>query len=197
MSYRFLSALILMGIAVPATAQFQSESRKFLQAVREAKGNDVLEMLNKPGQTMVNTRDGDSGETALHIVVKRGDLPYTNTLLMKGANPNAVDFKGNTPLLLAVEAGQTTLVPLLVEKGANPNLGNRAGETPLIRAVQRRDVAMVRALLAVGADPDKTDNLAGRSARDYAGKDLRNPVISTLLAETPKKATKAVSGPRL
>lgn len=196
MSLRFLAPLLLIGIAVPATAQFQSDSRKFLQAVRESKGNDVLEMLDKPGQTMVNTRDGDSGETALHIVVRRGDLPYTNTLLMKGADPNATDFKGNTPLLVAAESGQSGLVSLLTDRGANPNLGNRAGETPLILAVQRRDAPMVRALLAAGADPDQTDNLAGRSARDYAGKDLRNPIISNLLAQAPRKTKKAVAGPK-
>lgn len=196
MSSRLVLALLLAGTAVPAAAQFQSESYKFLQAVRESKGNDVLEMLGRPGTTMVNTRDISSGETALLIVTRRGDIPYANTLLSKGADPNLADFKGNTPLLVAADSGQAILVPLLVSRGANPNQGNRAGETPLIRAVQRRDAEMVRALLAAGADPDQTDNLAGRSARDYAGADLRNPIISRMLADAPKKTRKAVAGPK-
>ena len=197
MSARLILPLLLAGIAAPATAQFQSESYKFLQAIKESKGNEVLEMLGRPGATVVNTRDVNSGETPLLIVVRRGDLPYVNTLLSRGADPNLADFRGSTPLLVATESGNTALVPLLVSRGANPNLGNKAGETPLIRAVQRRDAAMVRALLTAGADPDQTDNLAGRSARDYAGADLRNPIISKLLADAPRTTKKkAVAGPK-
>lgn len=197
MSFRFALPLLLVGIAVPAGAQFQSESYQFLQAVRDSKANDVLTALNKPGQTVVNTRDVTSGETALHIVARRGDIPYANTLLQKGADPNLKDFKGNTPMMLAVEAGQTSMVNLLSLGRANPNIGNTSGETPLIRAVQRRDAEMVRELLKAGADPDQRDILAGRSARDYAGQDLRNPLIAQMLSEAPKKIKKAVAGPKL
>lgn len=190
-------ALLLACLAVPAQAQFQSESYKFLQAVREGKGNDVLAALNRPGQTIVNTRDVTTGETAVLIVTRRGDVPYLNTLLQKGADPNLADNKGNTPLLVATESGQTSLIPLLVKWHANPNTGNRSGETPLIRAVQRRDAAGVRALLDVGADPDQRDILAGRSARDYATQDLRNPIITRMLTDAPKRVKKAVAGPKL
>jgi ankyrin repeat protein len=196
---RLALALLLAAapLAVPAAAQFQSESWKFLQAVRESKSNDVLTMLGKPGQTVVNTRDVTSGETAIQIVVRRGDVPYLNTLLQKGGDPNLADFKGNTPLLIATETGQESVIPILVSHGANPNIGNKSGETPLIRAVQRRDPGLVRVLLAAGADPDQRDILAGRSARDYAGQDLRSPVITQMLAEAPKKVKRAVAGPKL
>jgi uncharacterized protein len=66
-----LAAALLL--AAPALGQGQSESYKFLQAVREAKGNDVLAILDRPGSTIINTRDPNSGEGALHITVKRGD----------------------------------------------------------------------------------------------------------------------------
>lgn len=189
--------LVAPFIAGAAGAQMQSESYKFLQAVREAKGNDVIAMVDRPGSQIINSRDVTSGEGALHIVVKRGDKTYTTYLLQKGANPNLRDGRGNTPLLAAVTGGHTELVPLLIAGKANVNLGNSAGETPLILAVQRRDVAMARALLAAGADPDQTDNNAGMSARDYARRDARNPALARLLEEAPKRAGRAVAGPKL
>jgi ankyrin repeat protein len=197
---RLYSALIapaLMLGASPAAAQFQSDGYKFLTAVRDAKPNDVISALNKPGNTLVNARDTGTGETALHIVVKRGDQPYTSFLLAKGADPNARDNKGNTPLTLAAAGGYDNLIELLVNGKANVNLGNGSGETPLILAVHRRDTEMVRELIKNGADPDQADVLAGKSARDYATLDTRNSQIARIFAETPKKARASVAGPRL
>jgi len=189
--------LLLAAIAAPAAAQQQSEGYKLLSAIREAKGNDVLAILNKPGSTVINTRDISTGEGALHIVAKRGDETYLRFLLQKGADPNLKDGRGNTPLLLAVNGGHADLIPVLVAGRANVNLANGAGETPLIRAVQRRDVAAVRALLQAGADADQADVIAGQSARDYARIDARNPALSQMLAEAPKRSARTgVAGPR-
>lgn len=185
-----------LGVATPSFAQGQSEGYKFLSAVRDAKNNDVLEMLGRPGSNIINTRDVTTGEGALHIVIKRSDEVYLRFLLQKGADANLRDGKGNTPLLLAVTLGQTSMIPILTAAGANPNLANSAGETPLIRAVQRRDVGMIRVLLTENADPDQADIMAGMSARDYAKQDSRNPVVTKLLADAPKKVKKAVSGPK-
>ncbi len=191
----FLTALLLTSGA-PALAQQQSAGYKFLSAVRDAKNNEVLEMLGRPGSSIVNARDITTGEGALHIVIKRGDETYLRFLLQKGADANLRDGKGNTPLLLAVTMGQTGMIPILTAAKANPNLGNSAGETPLIRAVQRRDIGMIRILLNQGADPDQADIIAGMSARAYAKQDGRNPVVTKLLEDAPRKTQKAVSGPK-
>jgi uncharacterized protein len=189
--------LPLLLLATPVAAQQQSEGYKFLQAVREQKNNEVLDMLGRPGVTPINARDVSTGEGALHIVIKRGDSTYLRYLLQRGADPNLRDGRGNTPLLLAAQLGQADLVPILTAARANPNLANSGGETPLIRAVQQRDVPTVRALLAAKANPDQTDNLAGLSARDYADRDTRNPVMAKLFADLPKQARPAnVAGPR-
>ena len=107
-----------------------------------------------------------------------------------------LEFAVLPSLLLAVTLGQTNMIPILTAAGANPNLANSAGETPLIRAVQRRDVGMIRVLLAENADPDQADIIAGMSARAYAKQDGRNPIVSKLLEDAPKKVRKAVSGPK-
>lgn len=190
-----LSLLIAAPAALPA--QRMSESYEFLKAVRDADGNKVTEMLDKPGSTIVNTKDSGTGETALHIVTKRGDVTYMRFLLARGANPNMQDQQGNTALLLAVNNSCGECIDALTAKRANVNLGNSAGETPLIRAVQLRNLELTRTLLTAGANPDQADVLAGMSARDYARRDARSPALVKLLEEAPKATTRTVSGPRL
>lgn len=193
----FMAVALLAGSsAIPLAAQQQSESYKFLEAVRSAKGNDVTQMLDRPGSTIVNTRSTTSGEGALHIVVKRGDATYLRFLLQKGADPNLRDGRGNTPMLLAVQGGHADMIPILAAARANPNLGASSGVTPLILATQARSIDMVRLLLAAKADPDQADRVAGQSARDYATGDPRNTAIAKLFAETPKHTRAAVSGPK-
>lgn len=189
----FLFAALM---AAPLAAQQQSESYRFLQAVRDAKGNEVTQMLDRPGSAVINTRATATGEGALHIVVKRGDATYLRYLLQKGADPNLRDGRGNTPLLLAVQGNHADMIPILAAARANPNLGASSGVTPLILATQARSIDMVRLLLAAKADPDQADRVAGQSARDYAANDPRNTAIARLFAETPKRTRAAVSGPK-
>lgn len=192
-----LLAAVTLAAAAPAAAQQQSEGYKFLQAVRDAKNDDVIAMVEKPGSRIVDTRDVTNGDGAVHIVAKRGDLPYLNYLLQHGADPNLRDAGGNSPLMIAVTFGQVGLIPLLLAARANPNLGNTAGETPLIRAVQRRDVGTARVLVTGGANPDQPDRVAGLSARDYARRDARSPAMVKLFDEVKVKPKAAVAGPRL
>ncbi|WP_277979577.1 ankyrin repeat domain-containing protein [Sphingomonas phyllosphaerae] len=189
--------LPLGTLPLPATAQQQSQSYKFLESIRKGDGNAVIATLDQPGQTIINTRDVTTGEGALHIVVKRGDSAYLRYLLAKGADPNLRDREGETPMMLAVQAGQPEMVQILANAKANANLADGSGETPLIRAVQRRDLTLVRAVLAAGGNPDQPDNVAGMSARDYAKRDTRSTAIAKVLDETPAKTQRAVAGPRM
>lgn len=190
--------LSVIALAAPAVAQLgQGESYKFLQAIKDAKNDEVIGFLDKPGATVVNTRDPASGDTALHIVVRRGDAPYLNYLIDKKADPNLRNARGETPLLLAAISGRTDIVAILAKAGARVEVADSSGQTPLIVAVQRRNINMVRALLDLGADPDKKDLLQGFSAREYAHQDARAPAIAQLLDATPKKIRRGVSGPKL
>lgn len=189
--------IIAAALAVPAAAQQFSESYKFLEAVRKAEGTTVNEILGAPGQTIVNTRDRVSGEAALHIVVKRSDATYLRFLLQKGANPNIADARGETPMLMAVANGFSEGIDILNRYKADIDQANSSGETPLIRAVQLRRFELVRQLLNAGADPDKTDIVAGLSARAYAARDTRSGPIGKILADAPKKTTRRTTGPTL
>lgn len=189
-----LAGLVTLSAAAPAVAQF-SESYKFLEAVRKKDGEKVTEALADPAQTVVNTRDVTSGETALHIVTNRRDLTWMQFLIAKGANVNVRDAKGMTPVVSAVNANFPEGVELLVDKGARLNDSNNAGETPLITAVHNRNIAVIRLLLKAGADPDRADN-SGRSAKDYARLAGGN-LLAEIEANAKPKGDKAKSyGPK-
>lgn len=175
-------AVAAMSLSTPAAAQF-SDSYNFMKAVKDRDGEEATKFLSRPGSVIVNTRDHSTGQTALHIVVERRDNTWLGFLLQKGANPNLSDKEGTTPLHLATQLRFVDGARTLLAKNANVNETNKQGETALILAVHLRDVELVRLLLANGADPDRTDTLAGKSARDYAKQDRRT---ATILAEIEK-----------
>ena len=179
---KFILASITAAMlaASPVSAQF-SDSYNFLKSVRERKGEETEKFLAEPGTVIINTRDGTTGETALHIVLQRRDSTWLSYLLAKGANPNLADKKGTTPLMLATQLGYVDGINTLVSKKATVDQSNRAGETALILAVQLRNSEAVRALLKVGANPDKKDSRAGYSARDYAKQDARASSIAAII----------------
>jgi uncharacterized protein len=193
----FLAAPLALATAVPAAAQQQSESYKFLSAIDKEDGKVVTDMIEAPGSTIINTKQVTTGKGALHILTSHAGSLYMQYLLQHKADPNIRDAKGNTPLILATMAGREDLVSLLLTYKANPNLANGQGQTPLILAVNNRDVDLTRLLLSKGGDPDQTDNLAGMSARDYAIRDARNPALVALFKDLPKKTRAAVAGPKL
>lgn len=190
-----MMAVLALAGSVPATAQF-SESYNFLKAVREKDGGKATEALDKPGNTIVNTRDSDTGDTALHIVTKRSDLTWMGFLIGKGANANAKDSAGNTPLIIATISRFAEGVDLLTKIKVQVDIQNRLGETALLKAVQNRDVTSAKMLLEAGANPDISDS-SGISARKAAEADPRAANIAKLLKDIPVRAARPVQGPSL
>jgi ankyrin repeat protein len=199
MTRRWCSGVIAVAlVAAPAVAQqFVSDSYSFLKAVRDRDGTKVQEALDKPGTNILTSRDGNSGETALHIVTKRRDLAYAQVFVGRGADVNARDRQGMTALADAAQLGWAEGAQLLIGRGARVDLADDRGETPLILATQARDVQMARLLVDNGADPRATDSVAGMSAIDYARRDGRSAVLLKMLESTAPKPKRAVAGPGL
>jgi len=95
------------------------------------------------------------GESALADAARRGDLEAARLLLDKGADVNAVDYRGYTPLILAAQFDRDSpeLVRLLLSRGADVRavaeghtaltIAERRGETELVR-ILRNAVATAR-----------------------------------------------------
>lgn len=189
-------AVAALGLAVPAAAQF-SDSYNFLKAVREKDGAKAKEIMDKPGaNTIVNTRDNDTGETALHIATKRADAAWVGFMLQEGANANSRDREGNTPLMIATQVRWSDGVRILTSVKAQVDLQNRLGETALQKAVQNRDSDTAKLLLDAGANPDINDN-SGTSARALANADPRGVAVARLFKDIPVRTTKPAQGPSL
>jgi ankyrin repeat protein len=181
--------------AVPASAQFTySDSFTFLKAVKERDGAKVTQLITAPGSVVINTRDRANGEGALHYMVRARDLTWLAFLLGKGARPDIQSNRGDTPLTLAAQIGWLEGAEQLLASRAGADLANGRGETPLILATQRRDLPMVRLLLARRANPNRTDNVAGKSAIDYAREDPRAGAVLKLL-EAKAAPARPAQGP--
>lgn len=186
--FRLASFLALLVAATglllsPAQAQFRG-GYAFLQAVDSRDGSKATEAL-KDDPSFVNTRNPDTGETALIIVTKRRDISWLRFLLAKDADPSIGDRQGVTPLMHTALLNFTDGAEELLKDKASVDQANRRGETALILAVQSKNVAMVRLLVKRGANPDKADHVAGLSARAYAKRDDRTGQIVALLDAKP------------
>jgi uncharacterized protein len=183
--------VVLAAMPSPAAAQF-SESYKFLDSVKKKELAEVNEMLDKGSPNLVNTRDITSGDTGMHLVVARRDLPWLEYLIAKGARVNVSNNRGVTPLVAATNLNWIEGVEVLIANGARVDESNNSGETPLITAVHNRNIPLIRLLLKAGADPDRADN-SGRSAREYA-KLAESPAILSVIASDTKPKTKSGEG---
>lgn len=187
----------LLTAALPAAAQQFSDGYNFLKAVRDRDAGKARSLLDKPGSTIVNSRDSTTGETGLLIALQRRDSPWVALMLQGGADPNMKDRNGNPPLVVAAQNGFADGVRLLLSRQARVDESNGQGETALMKTVQANDAVTAQLLLTAGADPDRPDNLTGMSAREYAARDLRGGALAKLLAEAPKKGEGQMVGPRL
>ncbi len=187
--------LVFLALASPAAAQF-SDSYNFIKAVKDKDGAKANELVKKPGTTVVNARDADTGDYGLHIATRRTDLAWVGFLLKAGATLNVRDREGNTPLLLASIARWTEGLQVFITVKAQLDLQNRLGETALLKATQNRDYETAKLLVDAGASPDITDN-SGSTAREFAQRDPRGEAIAKLFADVAVKKPRPAQGPSL
>ncbi|XP_031352819.1 uncharacterized protein LOC116177831 isoform X2 [Photinus pyralis] len=97
----------------------------------------------------INLRD-NSGNTPLHLAVRRGAFQLVESLLRIGADVNCTDYQGNTPLHLAVgrvSADKKIIVQMLLAHEASVEVPNKYGETPLIIAIKNSNTDVVEGLI--------------------------------------------------
>lgn len=185
--------LVLASASAPAQMVEGPDGEEFISALREGNGSKALELIEKPGSTVVNYR-GFDGSTGLHIAMRNRNANWVGFLLNKGADPDMQDKSGDTPLILAARLGFPEGAARMLMARAKVDETNKMGETALMIGVQQRQPGIVKMLLEAGADPDKTDHASGYSARDYAKRDSRSSEMLRLI-ESVKSKKAAVVGP--
>ncbi|MBQ8750945.1 MAG: ankyrin repeat domain-containing protein [Alphaproteobacteria bacterium] len=118
----------------------------------------------------VNAVDGRTGETALMIMAKAGNIEMVDYLLKKGANVNfkfvgrgGVNLQGDSALIYAVRYGHIEVAKKLIENGGNVNDKNLAGQSVLGVACYNNREDMVDLLISNGADVNYYNRVVGRN----------------------------------
>jgi hypothetical protein len=106
---------------------------------------------------IVNTKEKDNGNVALHIAASKGNTQMASYLLSKGANLNIQDIFGNSALHYAADKKRYDMVELLIKCGADVNMKDFRGNTPLHAACVNNDIEVVRILLLNNANPESSD----------------------------------------
>lgn len=106
---------------------------------------------------MINLKEKDHGNVALHVASSKGNISMASLLLSKGANVNVQDIFGNTPLHYAVDKKKKDMVDMLIKCGADVNMKDFRGNSPLHVACVNNDIDIVRILLMHNANPESTD----------------------------------------
>ena len=107
----------------------------------------------------------DTGKTALHHAVIKGDETLVLKLINQGANVRASDLDNNTPLHYAVTSGLENIVKILLDHKAPINAINNEGETSLHIATQKENKTISDLLKQHGANfefylPDESGKAA-------------------------------------
>lgn len=106
----------------------------------------MIKLLGVPLLTLL------AGCATIYTAARDGDLPTVQTLVVQGADVNAVNENGSTALHFAADKGRAEVVRFLLDRGASVNVKAKSGSTPLLLAAQAGSLETVRLLLDHGAE---------------------------------------------
>uniref|UniRef100_A0A672ZKJ5 phospholipase A2 n=1 Tax=Sphaeramia orbicularis TaxID=375764 RepID=A0A672ZKJ5_9TELE len=107
-----------------------------------------------------------TGESALHILTKKGRFEAAMVLLINGANANLQGQDGNTALHLAMKKDSMDLIKALIVFGADVEIHNDLGETPgLIASICCMKIAGLSTVLSSSACPHHGGSSLSRGAQ--------------------------------
>jgi ankyrin repeat protein len=105
---------------------------------------DASSTADNCGYIFKDVRDTNLlGDTALHVVVRRGDIETAKVLLDLGADPNARGEYGYAPIHEAASGKNYDLAKLLLEYGGSKDIRNDDGLTPADYAKQSGDPRLI------------------------------------------------------
>eukprot|EP01114_Cavostelium_apophysatum_P018964 TRINITY_DN5977_c0_g1_i2.p1 TRINITY_DN5977_c0_g1~~TRINITY_DN5977_c0_g1_i2.p1 ORF type:complete len:983 (+),score=271.06 TRINITY_DN5977_c0_g1_i2:60-3008(+) len=124
---------------------------KLLKAAVVGDEKIVVHLLAHKGID-INCTDIDRGETPLHYASSAGHRSVVDYLLAKGANANAVNFKGHVPVHKAVYYDYVDIVKTLGQYEADLNVQDAEGISPLHLSLKREHQNSFITLIECGAE---------------------------------------------
>jgi len=207
---RMVKALLDAG-AEPDSANLDGETA-LMMAIKTG-DLPILELLIQAGAN-VNTVEKFHSQTPLMYAAaaQKNAGPMVKLLLAKGADvkpraeftdwPSQITSEpraqyrpvgGLTAMLYAVRGGCYECTEALIAARADVNQPTPEGVTPLMIALDNDHNDVAKLLLDHGANPDRTDSVAGYSARDYAHRNARARDIQKLIDDKKPKAAPAAN----
>ncbi|XP_067010767.2 nuclear factor NF-kappa-B p110 subunit isoform X4 [Anabrus simplex] len=131
-------------------------------------------------------------QTPLHVAVLCNQADSAKALLSVGADPNAVNSKGDTPLHIAVDSSYDDCITELLNKenyvisNYKPRLDlrNYRGWTPLHLAAKSNNLNAVKKLVAAKADVNEVDSTYGRTVLHLAVEEGYRDIVEYLVKQT-------------
>ncbi|XP_067830661.1 85/88 kDa calcium-independent phospholipase A2 isoform X3 [Heptranchias perlo] len=167
-SMKFIQAGCAEAILEADPNQIQTEDTQYRGTpLHWAKNADMTRLLINHGCSLNYL--SKTGETPLHIMVKRKRFECAMVLLVHGADTNAKGESGNTPLHLAMKLDNLDLIKALIVFGADVKSPNDFGETPGLIAARHSKgfddiigIATVLGSLSKGLDATDSDGYMHR-----------------------------------
>ena len=155
----------------------------------------IVQLLLTKGAA-VNSPCRGAYPTALMIAVSHLNTAVVQSLLIGGADVNAVNSDGFTPLMMVSRTERTIdgqkssppIVTLLLTHGARVNARSHDGSTPLTKAAEKGDVDAAQLLLQYGADVNALND-ARHTALWFAVNNGDKPLRRLLLSHGAKRKT--------
>ena len=177
-SLRVVTWMMLVLAAVSLEAVPANDSRLADAAMR--RDHESIRVLLRE-KVDVNAAQAD-GSTALHWVVREGNVELAQLLIRSGANVNVTTRYGVTPIELACTSGNVSMIDALLRAGVDPNAANPGGETALMTAARIGNPDAVKLLLERGARVDTKEKMRGQTALMWAAIENHVDVARLLLA---------------
>ena len=139
--------------------------------------------------TNIDASDEFTDTNALSYAVENNNREMVAVLLSAGANPNAINRRGETPLMHLSSEANVDLIRDLIAAGAEVNAHDESAQTALTRAVAHSKFTVVKELLDAGADINVKDD-SGNTLLMTAAQNEDTDVLKFLLsAGVPLDAT--------
>ena len=177
-SLRVVTWMMLVLAAVSLEAVPANDSRLADAAMR--RDHESIRVLLRE-KVDVNAAQAD-GSTAVHWVVREGNVDLAQLLIRSGANINVTTRYGVTPIELACTSGNVSMIDALLRAGVDPNAANPGGETALMTAARIGNPDAVKLLLERGARVDTKEKMRGQTALMWAAIENHLDVARLLLA---------------